>query len=167
MNNKRQRNKLFTMLLLVMALIIPQWGWAQTASQPSVGDGSTDNPYIITKAEELAWFRNQVNMNRGRDEICAKIADDVEVIDLKDFCHKADPSQNLEELSWVPIGNASNIYKGTFDENGKTITNPHPPVYLLQAPARPAGIHPNAGAHLLRAGLPALGHCGPGGQNGR
>ena len=121
MNNKRQRNKLFTMLLLVMALIIPQWGWAQTTSQPSVGDGSTDNPYIITKAEELAWFRNQVNS--GNNKICAKIADDVEVIDLKDFCHKADESQNLKELSWVPIGNNYSSYEGTFDGNGKTITN--------------------------------------------
>ena len=54
MNKKRQRNMLFTMLLLVMALLIPQWGWAQTASQPSEGDGSTGNPYIITKAAELA-----------------------------------------------------------------------------------------------------------------
>ena len=61
MNKKRQRNMLFTMLLLVMALLIPQWGWAQTASQPSEGDGSTGNPYIITKAAELAWFRNEVN----------------------------------------------------------------------------------------------------------
>ena len=61
MNNKRQRNMLFTMLLLVMALLIPQWGWAQETSQPSVGDGTANNPYIITKAEELAWFRDYVN----------------------------------------------------------------------------------------------------------
>lgn len=80
MNNKRQRNMLFTMLLLVMALLIPQWGWAQTASQPSDGDGSTGTPYIITKAAELAWFREQVNS--GKTKICAKIADNVEVIDM-------------------------------------------------------------------------------------
>ena len=61
MNNKKQRNRLFTMLLLVMALLIPQWGWAQETSQPSVGDGTANNPYIITKAEELAWFRDYVN----------------------------------------------------------------------------------------------------------
>ena len=120
MNKKRQRNMLFTMLLLVMALLIPQWGWAQTASQPSEGDGSTGNPYIITKAAELAWFRNEVN--GGQYSICAKIADNVEVIDLKDFCHAADASKNLEEKSWEPIGNCS-AYRGTFDGNGKTITN--------------------------------------------
>ena len=62
-------------------------------------------------------------MNDGNYEICAKIADNVEVIDLKDFCHAADASQNLKELSWEPIGNSDWSYVGTFDGNGKTITN--------------------------------------------
>lgn len=94
--------------------------WAQTL--PSKGDGKVDNPYIITKAEELAWFRDQVNS--GNNKICAKIADNVEVIDLKDFCHASDASKNIEEKSWMPIGNRNIIkYRGTFDGNGKTITN--------------------------------------------
>ena len=115
-------NWLVTMLLLVMAILMPYGGaWAQTPSKPSSGDGKVDNPYIITKAEELAWFRDAVN--DGNYEICAKIADNVEVIDLKDFCHAADASQNLKELSWEPIGNSDWSYVGTFDGNGKTITN--------------------------------------------
>lgn len=115
-------NRLVTMLLLVMAILMPYGGaWAQTASQPSEGNGSEGSPYIITKAEELAWFRDAVN--DGNYEICAKIADNVEVIDLKDFCHAADASQNLKELSWEPIGNSDWSYVGTFDGNGKTITN--------------------------------------------
>lgn len=121
MNNKRQSHRLFTMLMLVMALFIQQWGWAQTASRPSKGDGSTGNPYIITKAEELAWFRDQVN--NGKTKICAKIANDVEVIDMSKVCHAADASKKIEELSWVPIGNDAKKYQGTFDGNGKTITN--------------------------------------------
>lgn len=120
MNNKKQRNRLFTMLLLVMALLIPQWAWAQTAIPPSEGDGSTGSPYIITKAEELAWFRNEVN--NGQYSICAKIADNVEVIDMSTVCHAADASKNLGELSWVPIG-VGNAYTGTFDGSGKTISN--------------------------------------------
>ena len=115
-------NRLVTMLMLVMAILMPYGGaWAQTPSKPSSGDGKVDNPYIITKAEELAWFRDAVN--DGNYEICAKIADNVEVIDLKDFCHAADASQNLKELSWEPIGNSDWSYVGTFDGNGKTITN--------------------------------------------
>ena len=94
--------------------------WAQTP--PSKGDGKKDSPYIITKAEELEWFRDQVNS--GQYSICAKIADNVEVIDMSTVCHAADKSQNLEEKSWVPIGNRNIIkYRGTFDGNGKTITN--------------------------------------------
>ena len=120
MNNKKQRNRRFTMLLLVMAILMPYGGaWAQT--QPSKGDGKVGNPYIITKAEELAWFRDQVN--GGNKKICAKIADNVEVIDLKNFCHAADASKKIDEQSWVPIGNSNKPYQGTFDGNGKTITN--------------------------------------------
>ena len=120
MNNKKQRNRLFTMLLLVMAILMPYGGaWAQT--KPSCGNGEVDSPYIITTAEELKWFRDEVN--HGRKNICAKIADNVEVIDMSTVCHAADKSQNLEEVSWEPIGNTTSKYMGTFDGNNKTITN--------------------------------------------
>ena len=117
MNNIKTRNKLFT-LMLVMALLIPQWGWAQETRQPSVGDGSKSNPYEISTAAELAWFRNYVN--EGNLSVCAKLTDN---INLSDFCHAEDKSQNINELSWVPIGNVKNKYQGTFDGNGKTISN--------------------------------------------
>lgn len=110
------------MLLLVMAILMPYGGaWAQT--KPSSGNGEVGNPYIITKAEELAWFRDQVNS--GNNFICAKISEDVEVIDMSTVCHAEDKSQNLEELSWKPIGKNDYGYQymGTFDGNGKTITN--------------------------------------------
>lgn len=122
MNNKKQRNRLFTMLLLVMAILMPYGGaWAQT--RPSKGDGKVGNPYIITKAEELKWFRDEVN--RGKYSICAKIADNVEVIDMSTVCHAEDKSQNLIEKSWEPIGknDYGYQYRGTFDGNNKTITN--------------------------------------------
>ena len=112
-------NWLVTMLLLVMAILMPYGGaWAQTP--PSKGDGKVGSPYIITKAEELEWFRNEVN--NGQYSICAKIADNVEVIDMSTVCHAADASKNLGELSWVPIG-VGNAYTGTFDGSGKTISN--------------------------------------------
>ena len=92
--------------------------WAQTP--PSKGEGKVGNPYIITKAEELAWFRDQVNS--GNNYICAKISDEVEVIDMSTVCHAADVSKNIQEQSWEPIG-TNRRYKGTFDGNGKTIKN--------------------------------------------
>ena len=129
MNNIKTRNRLFTLLLLVIALLIPQWGWAQTASKPQKGDGKTDNPFIITKAEELAWFRDYVNGTIvDEDEAAGTTHPSVSAmltanIDLKGYCYKADKTQSLNELSWVPIGNINNAYKGTFDGNGKTISN--------------------------------------------
>ena len=113
MNNKKQRNRLFTMLLLVMAILMPYGGaWAQT--QPSKGDGSADKPYKISTAAELAWFRDQVNS--GNNTISATLTKD---IDLSEFCHAKDGTTYTDELSWTPI----NWYQGTFDGNGKTISN--------------------------------------------
>ena len=102
--------------------------WAQTPSRPSIGDG-VDNPYQISTAAELAWFRDYVN---------GTIVDDGEAdgtthpsasatltgnIDLSEFCHAADGTKYTDELSWTPIGNKSKPFKGTFDGNGKTISN--------------------------------------------
>nr|WP_302198306.1 hypothetical protein [uncultured Prevotella sp.] len=116
---KKQLHKpkwLVTMLLLVMAILMPYEGaWAQT--KPTRGNGSVDNPYEISTAAELAWFRDYVN--KESQFASAMLTDD---IDLSEFCHAADAATNTEELSWDPIGNGK-MYCGTFDGNGKTIRN--------------------------------------------
>ena len=106
------------------------WGaWAQTPSKPSIGDGSVDNPYQISTAAELAWFRDYVNGTIGDEgeaagtthsSASAKLIAD---IDLSEFCHAKDAAKNTDELSWTPIGNRPRFYQGTFDGNGKTISN--------------------------------------------
>lgn len=115
-----KQNRLVTMLLLVMAILMPYGGaWAQT--EPASGDGSVNKPYKISTAAELAWFRDQVNS--GNNRISATLTED---IDLSEFCHAADGTKYTEEVSWTPIGNSDNIenmYQGTFDGNGKTIRN--------------------------------------------
>ena len=104
--------------------------WAQTPKRPSIGNG-VDNPFQISTAAELAWFRDYVNgtiVNEGEKDgtthlsASAKLTAD---IDLSEFCHAEDVSKNIGEKSWVPIGNGSNDkrYQGTFDGNNKTITN--------------------------------------------
>ena len=116
---KKQLHKpkwLVTMLLLVMAILMPYEGaWAQT--KPTRGNGSVDNPYEISTAAELAWFRDYVN--NESQYASATLTED---IDLSEFCHAADAATNTEELSWDPIGNGR-MYCGTFDGNGKTIRN--------------------------------------------
>ena len=94
--------------------------WAQTPSRPSIGNG-VDNPYQISTAAELAWFRDQANS--GYTTISATLTKD---IDLAEFCHAKDGTKYTKEVSWTPIGNSDNIenmYQGTFDGNGKTIRN--------------------------------------------
>ena len=116
---KKQLHKpkwLVTMLLLVMAIFMPYEGaWAQT--KPTKGNGSVDNPYEISTAAELAWFRDYVN--NESQYASATLTED---IDLSEFCHAADAATNTEELSWDPIGNGR-MYCGMFDGNGKTIRN--------------------------------------------
>uniref|UniRef100_UPI0040285D8E hypothetical protein n=1 Tax=Prevotella sp. TaxID=59823 RepID=UPI0040285D8E len=116
---KKQLHKpkwLVTMLLIVMATLMPYGGaWAQT--KPTRGNGSVDNPYEISTAAELAWFRDYVN--KESQYASATLTED---IDLSEFCHAADAATNTEELSWDPIGNGK-MYCGTFDGNGKTIRN--------------------------------------------
>ena len=85
------------------------------------GKGTEAEPFILKTAEHLEWFRDYVNV--GKSSACAKIADDVEEIDMSTVCHKADAEKQVAELSWTPIGNYSKQYQGTFDGNGKTIRN--------------------------------------------
>ena len=83
------------------------------------GNGTEAEPFILKTADHLAWFRDYVNV--GKTSACAKIADDVEEIDMSTVCHEADAEKQVAELSWTPIG--SKKYQGTFDGNGKTIRN--------------------------------------------
>lgn len=106
-------------MLLFIATLLPQVGWAQTTSQPQKGDGSKDNPYEISSAAELAWFRDYVNA--GNTSVSAVLTND---IDLKDFCHAASSDGKLQEVSWLPVGKSRNCtFQGTFDGKGFTIKN--------------------------------------------
>ena len=104
-------------MLLFIATLLPQVGWAQTTSQPQKGDGSKDNPYEISTAAELAWFRDYVNA--GNTSVSAVLTND---IDLKDFCHAADETKNVAGLSWLPIGGILGYY-GSFDGKNHIIRN--------------------------------------------
>lgn len=128
MNNKKQRNRLFTMLLLVMAILMPYGGaWAQTTKRPASGNGTVNNPFLISTAAELAWFRDYVNgtiVDDGKaagtthPSASAMLTAD---IDLKNYCHAAEDGKEL--LSWIPIGNYSNRWGGKMDGQGHTISN--------------------------------------------
>ena len=59
------------------------WGaWAQTTKRPASGDGTVDNPFLISTAAELAWFRDHVNEDYANVKASAKLIAD---IDLSEF----------------------------------------------------------------------------------
>ena len=65
------------MLLLVNGYPHALWGHGhKTPSKPSNGDG-VDNPYQISTAAELAWFRDQVNS--GNNTISATLTDNIDL----------------------------------------------------------------------------------------
>lgn len=97
-------------------------GWdGKTATQPTKGDGSTEDPYQITSAAELAWLRNEVTKwlddNRTTDggpmaavRYSAVLMNDID----------------LNGKEWTPIGvvektSSGQGYTGTFDGQGHTI----------------------------------------------
>ncbi len=106
-------------LLFVAAMAMPKMAWAQvTTSQPTNGNGTAANPYQITTAAELAWFRDYVN--EGNTTACARLEAN---IDMSEVCHAADENNGVAELSWEPISKRSNPWHGSFDGNNKTISN--------------------------------------------
>ena len=115
--------RLVTMLLLVMAILMPYGGaWAQT--QPSEGDGSSEHPFLINTAEELKWYASYVNGESGDNVVhstaCAQLMND---IDLSSVCGEG-------KGNWTPIAkygiyqyNGKYRFDGVFDGNGHTISN--------------------------------------------
>lgn len=110
---RRRAAVLFVTLMAVTATL-----WAQT--QPAPGDGSADNPYLISNAQELLWFQQHVNTGteRANAAACAKLTAD---IDLSAICGEGIGS-------WTSIANkttgdsSSAGYTGAFDGDGHRIT---------------------------------------------
>jgi len=74
-------------------------------SEPSTKDNGA---YVISSAEELAWFADKVNS--GENSLSAVLAADIDL----------NPTNDLKR--WDPIGRNDEIqFKGTFDGKGHTI----------------------------------------------
>ena len=80
--------------------------------QFSGGDGSENNPYIITTAEQLAQLATFVNNgNESYDGKFYKLGNDISL------------SAYQSGAGWTPIGYGENYFNGNFDGNGKKITD--------------------------------------------
>lgn len=83
--------------------------------------------YLIAKPCHLAWFRDYVNgtiVDEGEvagtthSSASAMLTAD---INLKNYCHAAEDGKEL--LSWLPIGNFYDRWKGNMDGQGHTISH--------------------------------------------
>ena len=71
------------------------------------GDGSSDSPYQIKSASQLAFLAKEVNSGKNFTEQYFSLVCDLD----------------LNHIEWTPIGNGSNYFAGIFDGQGHTISN--------------------------------------------
>lgn len=64
-------------LILCAGVMMTASAASITAVKPAAGDGSANNPYLISTAAELYWFANAVN--QGDNDACAKLTADITV----------------------------------------------------------------------------------------
>ncbi|MDD5992573.1 MAG: GLUG motif-containing protein [Prevotellaceae bacterium] len=142
MNKKiTQLRWLAATLMLVAAMLMPSVAWADTITpkKPTTGDGSANNPYQISNKEELYWFAGLVNGDASvcnydatsnptgtqqNKAACAKLMNDIVVNYDDDFSnHNWNSISRSNWFFWTPIGKQDiNIYTGTFDGQGHTIS---------------------------------------------
>jgi hypothetical protein len=97
------RQKLLFTLLVWLSLTGSLW--AQTATAPIVGDGSSTNPYQIATADNLYWISQ--TSSAWTQSYYFKQTTDIDLSSVAD---------------WTPIGNQSIRFIGSYDGGGHKIT---------------------------------------------
>ena len=124
-------------LMLIMALLVCSLAVTAFASDGETGyaggSGTATEPYLISNATQLNYFRDQVNSgayikdtdkeNYKATYIYVKLTDDID----------------LNGEAWTPIGNGSNTFRGTFDGDGHIVSN-----FKLTTPASNLCVGTNA-----------------------
>ncbi len=84
-----------------------RWDGVTIASSFSLGNGTIENPYLISNGEELAYFKQVIESNSIYSDKYYALSNNI----------------NLDNHEWIAIGNRDNIFKGHFDGRGYTIKN--------------------------------------------
>ncbi|WP_455599433.1 hypothetical protein [Cloacibacillus sp.] len=96
---------LLALLIFTVSICLRMVSWAEVVpEQLALRDGI----YEISKPEHLAWFRDTVN--GGNINISAKLMNDIDL------------SKNSAASEWLPIGQDSHTFNGTFDGGGHTVS---------------------------------------------
>ncbi|MGN1202192.1 MAG: GLUG motif-containing protein, partial [Eubacterium sp.] len=152
--------RLFKTLLLVSAILLPSMTWAAIIpSKPSVGNGSSENPYLISTASELYWFAALVNGTLSDGTVqntaaCAKLRANITVNSDVLNADGTLSSNSSSFTQWTPIGNYNTsedctLYTGIFDGNGKTISG----LYFNNADLSYVGLFGYSGGTVKNVGV--------------
>jgi len=107
--NRFNMKKIYCLLSLIPAITMFILTPITTQAQFSGGDGTENNPYIITTAEQLAQLASYVNTdNSSYNDKHYKLGNDLNL------------SGYQTGEGWIPIGSSYN-FKGIFDGNNKKI----------------------------------------------
>lgn len=100
------------LLLLCVALMSFVFTNAQTATAPSVGDGTVGNPYQIATLENLYWISSQIS---GTQKFTGKYFKQTADID-------ASSTSGWSTTGWLPIGTSTNTFQGNYDGQNYSIS---------------------------------------------
>ncbi|MBQ0030546.1 MAG: hypothetical protein KBT32_08935 [Bacteroidales bacterium] len=106
----------WSLLLLLLAMFVPQGAWAQYDGTPvtPAGSGTEDAPYQIASAANLYWFANHVN--NGNSPANAVLTANIVVNDTANWKTWDNTTDTIH--TWTPIDS----YEGTFDGADHTIS---------------------------------------------
>lgn len=98
---------------------ITNYTWSYPTSKPTLtwsGEGTVNNPYIITTSQQLADFSYMVNNGASYSGQYIKLGND---IDLNYGYTVSGPEAVYAQ--WKPIGNSNYNFRGSFDGNYHTV----------------------------------------------
>jgi len=112
--------KRFTFLVVMTMFVLATW--AQTATSPSIGDGSSGNPYQVANLENLYWLsQNSSEWDKYFIQTADIDASATATWNLGD--HDNDAGTPDEYMGFSPIGNLTTKFTGSFNGAGFEISN--------------------------------------------
>jgi len=106
------KNLLFKKWMLLVAFVFVGWvGWAQTATPPSAGDGTFDNPYQIATLDNLYWLSQTISAWGAGNNFIQTADIDATTTSAWDG-----------GAGFTPIGSFYTNFYGIFDGQGYSIT---------------------------------------------
>ena len=121
--------------------------WDGTTATAYTGTGTESDPYLIANAEQLAYFRNQVDGGNTFEGKYVKLNDNINL-----------NGKNFDPIGWGYATTAHNrdgvagkTFNGTFDGNGKTIYGLYQNGWDLEASTGTDYTYTNCGFGLFAA----------------